>query len=341
MKSDSIVKRNIILDCVRGGVIFLVVLSHTTYSLTYTFSYFDVQMFFIMSGIFLTSKNNLQNTFFKKTKGLVFPFLFFSVPFFFLNCVFKIYIGEDLKSISFFNPNSYMLGTEWFLIVLYLCLFMYLFLNEIDHPWIKYLFVALLFTFCYVSCLYGFSGDGDIHHQLEYLTMAGLTLPFLYVGNLYFTIEVYLKRYKVLLFLFSFILILFIGMSRPVVCIPWLIVCSNPVFFLIAPIAGFILFVTLCMMLNDMNVKNPQINRIRDYMLSILCFWGYNSLFILVIHWLMIKFLLGRLLSIVLFIYGGSYCQIFEDIICICIAVIFCSLSAYLGKYIRKIPFFF
>ena len=150
-----------------------------------------------MSGIFLTSKNNLQNSLYKKTKGLVYPYILFSVPFFLFVCAVNIIKGEEIRNVFFFNPNSYMLGTEWFLIVLYLSLFIYLFLNEVSINWIKLLSVIVLFNICYFSCMFTYSGDGKIHHQIEYLTMAGITLPFLYVGNVYFKFAGFLKSYKI------------------------------------------------------------------------------------------------------------------------------------------------
>lgn len=294
-----------------------------------------------MSGIFLTSKNNLQNSLYKKTKGLVYPYILFSVPFFFIICALNIIRGNGLREVSFFNPNSFLLGTEWFLIVLFLSLFIFLFLNEVGNKWIKVIAVFLLFFFCYFSCLLGYSGDGGIHYQIDYLTMAGISLPFLYVGNYYFKITNYLKRHKLVFFLSSLFLIILFGMGKPKVCIPWLIVCPNPFVFLITPIAGFLLFVTMCSYIKDLMTRSQFLNNTLGVFFYALCFWGYYSLFILIMHWLMIKYLFGRCLHLLLVPIGEIESQLYEDFACIILSVVFCCFSAYVGKLLKKIPFFF
>lgn len=88
------------LDTARG-IVFFVLLSHSWFRYMNYFTFWDVQVFFILSGIFLTSNNNLENSLFKKIKGLLYPFLLFSIPIYALRYCYALYNG-DVKDLVFF-----------------------------------------------------------------------------------------------------------------------------------------------------------------------------------------------------------------------------------------------
>ena len=71
------IKRNKALDIARGICIFLIVLSHSYCSWESWFTFYYVQVFFFLSGIFLTKSHTLEKSLYKKIKSLIFPYLFF------------------------------------------------------------------------------------------------------------------------------------------------------------------------------------------------------------------------------------------------------------------------
>ena len=127
-------ERILYLDFSRGLLIFIVVLTHCWFPHTNLLFFWDVQVFFILSGIFLSSSNTIDNTLVKRVKGLVYPFLFFSVPVYAIIYVYKLFCG-NVSSFNFLFPDSYGLGTEWFLIVLAVDVFVFLIINQMAFKW--------------------------------------------------------------------------------------------------------------------------------------------------------------------------------------------------------------
>lgn len=68
--------RNRSLDIARGICIFLIVLSHSYCTWESWFTFYYVQVFFFLSGVFFKSSYTLENALYKKSKGLIFPYIF-------------------------------------------------------------------------------------------------------------------------------------------------------------------------------------------------------------------------------------------------------------------------
>ena len=318
---NNIVQRDRLLDMARGGGIFLVVLSHTNFSKTGWFSFWDVQLFFFLSGVFLTSKNTLENSLYKKTNSLIFPFLFFSIPLFILIVIYQLFTDGDVSKISFFNPDSYLLGTEWFLLALFICEFEYLLLNEVSSIILRYLIVILLFIIGYVACVKEFTTD------TSFITMANIALPFLYLGGYYNNSKMFIRRNKWWLTIASLgvlLVMVFMGVS---VGIPALMVPRNPLLYLISSVAGFVFMISCCNILETTASKS----RVLGFICKILSFWGYYSLFIFILHWILIKTLYYHIILP----------RWPEDIVSLIFSVTLCFLFGYVGVHLKKIKFIF
>lgn len=313
--------RDCILDSYRG-VILLVTLSHTCFTWSKYFTFFDVQIFFFLSGVFLSGKNNIENSLVKKTKGLVYPYIFFSVPLYLIAVFIRIFKHSSVSDISFLYPNSFFLGTEWFLIVLFLCTFVYLFLNQFKNAIIKVLTIIIIFFISYYNASLGVFKE-------NYLTMTGLCLPLLYLGSCYKRYVVLINDIKILtplLSLTSFAVLAYYCSKGLVINIPTTTVPKNPIDYFIATIAGIILLLNIFIVIHKYNE-----NRIVSLFEKLLAYLGFNSLFIFILHW-------PITISIYYKYILPSYPQ---DIICVLYALAISLVTGYCGHYFRKIKVIF
>ena len=263
----------------------------------------------------------MENSLYKKTKSLIFPFLFFSTPFFLLIASFSLFSDGDVSKICFFNPNSYLLGTEWFLLVLFICEFEYLLLNEVPSVVLRFLIVISLFIISYVVCVEEYATS------TSYITMAGTVLPFLYVGSYYNNWKFFMRHNMWWLAITSLTVLVIMNYMDVRIGIPALMVPRNPLLFLISSFAGFVFMISCCNIIDILASKSRSI----AFICKILTFWGYYSLFIFILHWILIKTLYY---SVILPKWPG-------DIVSFVFALTLCFLFGYSGVHLKKINYFF
>lgn len=180
------IKRNKALDIARGICIFLIVLSHSYCSWESWFTFYYVQVFFFLSGIFLTKSHTLEKSLYKKIKSLIFPYLFFGIICSILVLATK---RTSIENLHIYDPDSFDNGPQWFLIALFTLTTIILTFNQIGKRYISIIGSILIFIICY------FLGLKQIDDYTN-LTKAGISIPFILAGTYYFKIENILKRNK-------------------------------------------------------------------------------------------------------------------------------------------------
>lgn len=299
-------QRNQSLDIARGISIFLIVLSHSYCSWEYWFTFYYVQVFFFLSGIFLNSSHTLEKSLYKKIKSLIYPYLFFGGI-----CSILVLVTQrtNIENLHIYDPDSFDNGPQWFLIALFTLTIILLAFNQIGKRYISIVGSIFIFIVCY------FLGLRQIDDYTN-LTKAGISIPFILAGTYYLKIEKILKQYKYLLFFFSTIICYFFVKIIPVnIGIRWLILPQNPIEYLLSSIAGIGFILSVSYIVEKIKIVN--------YIFSL---WGIYSLFILCIHWPIIRILYNKLLPP----------PIKNDIISIFICIIVCTISSYLGKYLKR-----
>lgn len=299
-------QRNKALDIARGICIFLIVLSHSYCSWESWFTFYYVQVFFFLSGIFLKDYHTLENSLYKKTKSLIFPYLFFGII-----CSIAVLVTKRTKieNLHIYDPDSFDNGPQWFLIALFTLTLIILSFNQFKKQHLSIVGSVLFFTVCY------FLGLKHIDDYTN-LTKAGISIPFILAGTYYLKIEEILKRYKYLLLLISTIICFFFIKIHPVnIGIRWLILPQNPIEYLLSSTAGIGFILSVSYIVEKIKIVN--------YIFS---FWGLYSLFILCIHWPIIRVLYDKPLF--------SFMQ--TDIISIIICIAICTIASYIGKFLKK-----
>lgn len=265
------IKRNKALDIARGICIFLIVLSHSYCSWESWFTFYYVQVFFFLSGIFLTKSHTLEKSLYKKIKSLIFPYLFFGIICSILVLATK---RTSIENLHIYDPDSFDNGPQWFLIALFTLTTIILTFNQIGKRYISIIGSILIFIICY------FLGLKQIDDYTN-LTKAGISIPFILAGTYYFKIENILKRNKYLLLFISIITCyIFIKIYPINIGIRWLILPQNPIEYLLASVGGIGFILSISYSLEKIKIINNTFS-----------FWGLYSLFILCIHWPIIRIL--------------------------------------------------
>lgn len=300
--------RNISLDIARGICIFLIVLSHSfcTWKSYYTFYY--VQVFFFLSGVFFNYTHTLENSLYKKVKSLIFPYVFFSIIY---SLLVLITGRATIENLHIYDPDSFDNGPQWFLISLFTSFLFLLTINQIGKN--KYITIIICVSFFILG--YYFLALHKIDDYTQY-TKSILCIPFLLLGSLYLKYEPIIKKYKYyLLFISAIICFILVRFFHIFVIIRWLQIPSNPILYLFASTIGILFIISLSLSFCKIKLLN-----------KVFSFWGRNSLFILCIHW-----------PIVRMVYGNSLHSIMEsDIISITFCIIVCYITSYIGVYLRK-----
>lgn len=299
-------KRNKSLDIARGICIFLIVLSHSYCSWESCFTFYYVQVFFFLSGIYLTKSHTLENSLYKKIKSLIFPYLFFGVIFSILVLATK---RTSIENLHIYDPDSFDNGPQWFLIALFNLTTIILMFNQVGKRYIYIIGGILIFLICY------FLGLKQIDDYTN-LTKAGISIPFILAGTYYFKIENILKKKKYLLLFISIIICyIFININPINIGIRWLILPQNPIEYLLASAGGIGLILSISYLLEKIKIIN-----------NIFSFWGLYSLFVLCIHWPIIRLLYDKLLP--------SFMK--TDIISIILCIIVCTITSYIGRFLKN-----
>lgn len=299
-------QRNKSLDIARGICIFLIVLSHSHCSWECWFTFYYVQVFFFLSGIFFNKSHTLEKSLYKKIKSLIFPYLFFGGI-----CSILVLATQrtNIENLHIYDPDSFDNGPQWFLIALFTLTFILLTFNQIGKRYISITGSILIFIICYYL---------GLKHIDDYtnLTKAGISIPFILAGTYYLKIEKLLKQYKyLLLFICVIICYVFVKIHPVNIGIRWLILPLNPIEYLISSIAGIGLILSVSYIIERIKIVN--------YIFS---FWGLYSLFILCIHWPIIRILYDKLLL----------SSMKTDIISILICIVICTIASYIGKFLKR-----
>lgn len=158
-------KRFLWLDVLRGMLLILICIGHfnSIPSLIQTIikptACFYVPMFFIISGYLLNTESNFKDFLFRKSKSLLFPYLFFSVLFILLD--WNTYI-TPLQSIKDNLYQCFVLGKGvfksspiWFIIALYLSsLFVFTILKFINKQFSLFIVIFFLSINSYIFSIY-------------------------------------------------------------------------------------------------------------------------------------------------------------------------------------------
>lgn len=299
-------QRNISLDIARGLSIFLIVLSHSYCSWSYWFDFFYVQVFFYLSGVFMRPTQNLENSLYKKVRSLLFPYMFFGTI-----CSLLVFVlgRTGIADIHIYDPDSFDNGPQWFLIALFTLTMICLWFNSINKQYFTIWGGILIFAACYILGLLKIDDYTNI-------TKAGISLPFFYAGNFYLRMETNLKKCKYLLFFMGlFLCVIFIWFIPIDIGIRWITLPVNPIWYLLASFGGIGIVLSLSFIFEKTRFLN-----------NILSFWGYNSLFILCLHWPITRILYDKILP--------NYLR--TDIMSIIICIVICCLTSYIGIWLRK-----
>lgn len=214
-----------------------------------------------------------------------------------------------IEDIHIYDPDSFDNGPQWFLITLFSLTILQLALNQINRRYIVIIVNLLIFTFGYYL---GLKKIDDFTN----FTKASISIPFLFIGTYFLKIEYILKKYNFVLFLISIIAIVAFTQIYPIkIEIRWLSLPENPFQYLGISFIGIEFILSISYLLEKVKVIN-----------SILSFWGYYSIFILCIHWPIIRILYDKLLPP----------SMHTDIISIIICMIICTISSYAGILLKK-----
>ena len=302
---ETIKSRNKSLDIARGLSIFLIVLSHMGISWGFLFDFFYVQVFFFLSGIFLKPNATFENSLYKKTRNLIYPYLFFGIICSVLVLVTK---RTTISELHIYDPDSFDNGPQWFLIALYILTLMMICINQIKSIYCKILVICFIFGFCY------YLGQNRIDDYTDF-TKAGISLPFIFLGGYYLKVENFLKMHKWPLFCIgSIICLVSVFILSITIGIRWLKLPSNPLLYMLASSGGVLLILSLRHIFENCKYIN-----------KLLSYWGYYSLFILCMHWPIVRILYDKILPACMK----------TDIISLFFTVLICSITACIGNVLK------
>ena len=275
--------RNQSIDILKGLGIILVVMGHldTNGQVSRLIVYsFHMPLFFFLSGVVAKSVTEVKFIdYFKKIiKTIYLPFFVFVI----LDIVFKVFYQHqhsflvllkrtilDLTGLNFTNVNSPL----WFLLALFVCKFLFYFIDK--KAIYKYIClvvcVIFIFTFRYFETEYYKS-------VVYFWTIPGLA--FFIVGNLlrkfYFNINDIVNRNKIIcgvILLFSLITYIALFDVSPFVSMKELII-PNPLLYIINSILGIILITAVSMVIQKSGILSTFFE-----------FYGKNSIIVLICHY--------------------------------------------------------
>lgn len=284
-------KRLTYFDMVKGFAIILVVLGHVEYishPLRTWISSFHMPVFFIVSGMLIRYKNetdrDLKTLIPRKAKGLLVPYFWFSLLYFFIdifNVCFdlispKVFLTDLIGSLTFYGVS-----VLWFLPALFIAEITFIFLTQkLKKPYISIPLIAVLAVFSYFLQL-KISGVYSAHADSILITsIIDFARVFLrgFIATIFVMIAYYLfplinKRetfsiWELLLGIVMFIINMFLSQVNGCVDFHYIIENNVPLFYLCALLGSFSL-ILIC--------KNCK------YLESI-GYLGKNSLIVMATH---------------------------------------------------------
>ncbi len=231
-------------------------------------------IFFILSGMFFSTKTPFKEWIVKKIKRLLVPFAIFYTLTYLLNIILVTFLNVNLKSgfsywdiFAVFHKDVYPNSALWFLLALFWCsLYLYTIIKITQIFWLQVLFVAICFSI-------GIMLDKTATDIPLYIDTAFTSVPFLYIG--YWTRKKDLLNWlqsqnKIVHICYTF--------SIAVICffIDWQIgegvsmvnnSNGNPLYFLIGGVAGSLSIISSSFLIG----KLPIISYIGRYSMFVLC----------------------------------------------------------------------
>lgn len=278
------------IDIAKGIGIILVVWGHLPCFLWREIYLFHMPLFFFLSSLFLNPQNGIKGFFVKKMKGLIYPFVFFNLLFFFYGYIFTEY-GNLRDYISSMGDIASPDGPTWFLLSLFeISIFCFL-LEKYVKPLVIRVGVIIVVTLL---------GYWLYMNKIELFAF----IPQACVGTIFFYIGYWGMKHKwfngrwpfvaVLLCVAGYLIGIILNIETD---IHGLTINSSYFFFFIPAICGslLLLFISKCL------ANKPY--------LGWLSFLGQNSLLILCIHIPLIpnlKLLISPILKYLYFTFGGG-----------------------------------
>lgn len=174
-------KRLDYLDMVKGVGIFFVALGHIEYistPLRVWISSFHMPLFFIVSGLLMAIKNepesNLNTSISKKFKGIIIPYLWFSLAYFIIDIA-NVFIIKNIDGRTFWidaisSITFYGMSVLWFLPALFLANIGFLYLKKHFSDKLIPILLIVIAMFCYVIQLKCMNPLYDSHSDSLFLT---------------------------------------------------------------------------------------------------------------------------------------------------------------------------
>lgn len=262
------------IDIAKGIGIFLVVLGHFAVFASPLYHYiylFHMPLFFFLSGMFFKVDNNIKTTLIRKSKRLLFPYIFYWIFCHIITFLCNIVLLKD-KTIDF---NPFNGGVLWFLISLWTIHLICIVVERYRKHKI------LIYSLISIGGLV--TGYNEIRLPL-YLSQSMLMLPFFLAGNYSYrkkirnkvTIYQYIQQQTFISPIFISAIIIYFFIPCDLLDLYGPIIPHNIIQYILTPLSGII--ITLIMSNRGMQFfKLIHINKIGYYSLHIL---GIHSPFI-------------------------------------------------------------
>lgn len=301
------------IDLAKGIGMMMVIYLHVTINYPskiniYAGSHWDtfvhsmfMPIFFILSGIFFSTKTPFKEWIVKKIKRLLVPFAIFYTLTYLLNIILVTFLNVNLKSgfsywdiFAVFYKDVYPNSAVWFLLALFWCsLYLYSILKITNKVWLQLSFVAICFSI------------GIMLNKTEtniplYIDTAFSAVPFLYIGY-------WIRKKNLLNWLQSQnkAVQIYSMSSMAVVCffLDWQIGVGasmvnnnngNPLCFLIGGVAGSLSIIGFSVVIG----KLPIVSYIGRYSMLVLCTHMFlTNLFVKILLKFDISFLISSIIA--------------------------------------------
>lgn len=283
-------KRLDYFDMAKGFGIILVVLGHIEYisdPLRVWISSFHMPLFFVVSGMLIYYKSEpdlpLNTILKKKAKGILIPYLWFSILYFFID-ILNLYLNKinlmTFKKNALSSVTFYGVSVLWFLPALFLAEFLFLFLqkklpNYVSIPVTLLLAVAAYLLQLKISSFYSANEDSllitTLIDFLRVFLRAAIALFFVCAGYYIFPLIDRVRSFNLLQLIIGIVLFfvnLFLSQINGCVDFHYIIEENVPLFYLCA-LMGSVSLILIC---KNMKALPPII------------FFGKNSLVVMATH---------------------------------------------------------
>ncbi len=262
-------------------------------------STFFMPVFFILSGLFFSAKNDFIPWLKKKTKRLLIPYCFFYILTFLVSFLVVRILGVETKNgfawsniFIVFRADVFSNSTIWFLLALFWSsLFLYLIVKFLHSKWSQLLIVVLLFCF-------GWTCNAFTINIPLYFDSAMSMLPFLYLGYLLKSIDFvkYIEgQGKILLVLGLLLMMINLFTAEGTSLVNNRI--GDPAHYFFGALVGSFSIIFICAFLN----KIPVATFIGRNSLTVLCIHGYILNFVtLILKKFQIDMIISSLIAFVL-----------------------------------------